>query len=306
MATVTPNIGLVLENSLTATARSNLLKIDSLGSTFLVDSQQNTVVRSRSGIVFLPNEPSSGGTGLGGEVQFGIDAQPLTTFTVKADNVVLGKAFSLEDAADAGTGTLQVRYKSDESGSVDAGNHVLTLDMEGGSRALVMSDSLRIQGGEVRLTGPADVTLPESGTLVNENSAQTLTNKTLDRLRMSAGSYTSTLQAGNITANQTFILPDVDGTQGQVLTKGAGNALTWTDPAVGNEDVLTWTPGDGATLTYVHNYNSYNVLVQILDNSNNYATIELDQVSRPTPNTVQLVSNIVPPNNWTVLIKEIS
>lgn len=306
MATITPNIGLVLENSLTSVARANLLKIDSLGSTFLVDSQQNTVVRSRSNIVFLPNEPSSGGTGIAGDVQFGIDAQPLGTFIVKAATVELGSGVSIADTAAGSSGRLALVYKSDYSGSLDNTERSLTIDTEGGSRALVMSDNLHIQGGEVRLIGPATVTLPESGTLVNRTATETLTNKTLDKLRMTAGSYTSTLQAGNITANQTFILPDSDGTQGQVLAKGAGNTLVWDTPAVGNEDVYTWTPADGTTLTIVHNYNTYNVLVQILDNTNSYANIEVDAVSRPTPNTLQLVSTSIPPNNWTVLIKEIS
>lgn len=305
MATTTPNIGLVLEDNLTSTARSNLLKLDSLGSTFLVDSRQNTVIRSRSDIILLPNEPSSGGTGVGGSLQVGIEAQPLTALTIYSDDVTLGSGFSLLDTASGSTGTLKFVYKSDLTGSLDNGARQLTIDTEGENRDLVMSGSLHVLGGEVRLTGPASVTLPESGTLVNQNSAETLTNKSLDALRLVSGAYNVVVQTPTLTESYSLTLPDDSGTTGQVLTKGAGTALSWSDPAVGNEDVFTWANAEGTTLTIVHNYNSYNILVQVLDNDNDYATIELDQVTRPTPNTVQLVSSSAPPTTWTVLVKEI-
>lgn len=305
MATTTPNIGLVLEDTLTSTARSNLLKLDSLGSTFLVDSRQNTVIRSRSDILLLPNEPSSGGTGVGGVVQLGTPAQPLTSFLINVDNVTLGSGFTILDTATSSTGSLKFVYKSDTTGSLDNGARQLTLDVEGSDRTLVMSGNLHVLGGEVRLTGPADVTLPASGTLVNRNDVETLTNKSLDALRLISGSYAVTVQTPTLPSSYSLTLPETGGETGQVLSKGVDNALAWIDPATGNEDVFAWEPADGSTLTIVHGYNSYNILVQVLDNSNNYANIELDQVTRPTPNTVQLVSNTIPPNNWTVLVKEI-
>jgi hypothetical protein len=155
--------------------------------------------------------------------------------------------------------------------------------------------------------GPADVILPASGTLVNQNNVETLTNKTLDSLRLTAGSYVQTIQAGALAANATYVLPATVGVAGQVLTKSTGNNLTWADSASGttNDASYDWLPSDGATLTIVHGLNSFKLLVQILDNANNYANIEVDQVLRPTVNTLQLQSSTIPNSTWTVLIRKI-
>lgn len=307
MSTLTPNLGLILEPTLTPTAKKNLLRLDSLGSTFLTDSQQNTIIRSRSNILLLPNEASAGGSGTGGSVQFGTANQPLTTLTFYANTVSMGTGVALLDSATNGTGKLTLKYNSTLNGPLDATDRELTIDVEEGNRVLRLSDSLHILGGEVRLTGPANVTLPASGQLVNQNSPETLSNKTLDILRISAGSNSYSIAAPSLASPISLTLPQTPGTPGQYLTKSSGNELTWSDPiGAGNELTTTWTNAQGPSLTIVHGFNSYGIQVEILDNGNNYATIEVENVLRPNLNTVQLVSNLAPPSSWTVLLKEIA
>lgn len=302
--TTTPNLGLVLESTLTPIARKNLQRIDSLGATFLLDSQQNTIVRSRGNILIVPNEASAGGSGTGGVVQFGTPNQPLEYLMFHANTVSLGSGVVLSDAATGGTRLLTLRYNSTISGPVETAQDLtFTIDVDGGNRALRLSSDLHIEGGEVRLTGPANVILPSSGTLVNRDSAENLTNKTLDTLRLQAGLFKYTVQTPSIIADRNLVLPPTPGTIGQILTKGTGDTTEWTDPPGTQALNTTWTAAQGNTLTIVHNWNTQYVHVEILDNENNYATVEINDVLRPNSNVVQLVSNSAPQSAWTVMLK---
>lgn len=311
MATLTPNLKLIIESNLTDSARKNLNTIDSLGATLRLDSSQNLLYRSANGILFLPNNASVGGTGSGGTIQFGTASQPSSSVTFNADTVSFSSALSLIDSAAGGTSSLSISYKSDIEGSAALSDSALLIDVgDGGdSRSLTLSHNLTISGGTVRLSGPADVTLPETGTLVNQNNVETLSNKTLDRLRLTDGSFTASLRAAALTENTNYVLPVDSGTVGQVLRKGSGEQLEWatvSNLSVGSETADTWFSADGLIKTINHGLGTHQITVEVLDTGNDYATILVDSVTRPTDNTVVLTASEAPNTHWLVLIKEIS
>lgn len=80
--TLTPNLGLRLDSNLTANAKYNLQTLDTIGGIVTVDSTGTTRMRGRLGLAFTANDASVGGSGTGGTVTFGTQAQPLTSFTV--------------------------------------------------------------------------------------------------------------------------------------------------------------------------------------------------------------------------------
>lgn len=67
----------------------------------------------------------------------------------------------------------------------------------------------------------------------------------------------------------------------------------------------SWIIADGTTKTVTHNWGSQKIQVEVLDNSNGYATINMSSVQRPTINTVVITSTDVPASTWTILLKEI-
>lgn len=114
----------------------------------------------------------------------------------------------------------------------------------------------------------------------------------------------------NIPADYTLIFPETDGSANQVLqTDGSGNLgwATLTGLNIGQELAVLWSPANGATKTIVHNFASYNTMVQILDSGNNYQNIDIDNIERPDNNTIVLSASSAPSlNNYIVLIKQIT
>lgn len=119
--------------------------------------------------------------------------------------------------------------------------------------------------------------------------------------------YSVSIAAPTLSADYTLTLPEDAGTNEQLLaTDGSGN-LYWATVSgldQGSEGAFSWVAADGATKTITHGYNSQNVIVQVLDVEDNYRSVEVDSISRPTANTVILESSVIPVN-WVVLLKEI-
>lgn len=179
--TLTPNLKLRIDSKLTSNAKYNLQRIDLLGATFLVDSTNTLNIRSQTDILIDPNSPDLGGSGQG-SVIIGDANRKLISLTVHADELLLDGAFNLEDQASGSTGKLGLVYKSDINGSLDNSARVLTIDVDGADRNLVLGGNLSLIGNDLILnaTGPTDVILPESGTLSTLAGVETLTNKTID------------------------------------------------------------------------------------------------------------------------------
>lgn len=82
MATLTRNLKLRLSSDLSSDARYNLERIDQLGTTFSIDSNNNTVVRAAGDIQFRPKDNSVGGTGSDGIIEFGDLTQRLSNVLI--------------------------------------------------------------------------------------------------------------------------------------------------------------------------------------------------------------------------------
>lgn len=98
----------------------------------------------------------------------------------------------------------------------------------------------------------------------------------------------------------------VSNTEFQYLSGVTGDIQTQIDNLSGaNQLASTWVTGDGASKTITHNFGTVNIMVQVLDASDNYRTIEMDSVMRPNSNDVTLIASEAPSTSWIVLLTQI-
>jgi len=308
VATLTPNLKLVLENSLSATARANLLKIDTLGGLMNVDTTATAQIRSARDIVLVPNSPDVGGTGTGGTVQFGRAGQPLAQLAIFSESFESDN-LSLKDTTSGSEAKLQLNFAS--GNALNTGTYSLELNVTAPvGVTLSLGGNLETTGGNLSLllSDDSELTLPTTGTLATLDGAEAFSNKSLDALTIrGSGSYSASLDATAITESYSLQLPETAGLPGQILARTGTYGLEWLTVNVsqnGGELASVWTPALGGTVNLAHSLNSRQLLVQVLDTADNYATIEVT-VKRLSDSVIQLNSTTTPPNDWLVLIKEI-
>lgn len=228
--TLTSNIKLAVDDNLTPSAKSNLFKIDTLGSLYKTDTNANARIRSQRDIYIQPHDPDIGGTGTGGSIFLGTADQPVSAINLNA-------------------------------------------------------------------------------TALNVNATLTSSELSTSLLTLTNSGFTLGLQAPTLTSNVTLTLPANDGDPNQVLTTNGSGTLTWTSVAgagsFGSELAATWNAGDGTSKTVTHNFNSRQIIVQVIDPNDSYRTVEVDETLRPTLNTIQLNSSMAPSSSWIVLLKQI-
>lgn len=180
--TLTRNLKLRIDSNLTANAKSNLEKIDLLGSTFLVDSANTLRIRSSSDISIEPESPDLGGSALGGNLSIGNPSQYLSSIILNTSSLDLTAPLGLQDQAvlPAVARYLRLRYSSGLADTTS--DRVLTVDPQGADRSLVLGGSYSQLGGSLSLTltGDSTLTLPLTGTLATLAGFETLTHKTID------------------------------------------------------------------------------------------------------------------------------
>jgi len=71
----TPNLRLRIEEDLTADAIYNLQRLDELGAVFKLSTSSTVELSSAEDVIIQPNNPSAGGTGIGGLVRIGSNSQ---------------------------------------------------------------------------------------------------------------------------------------------------------------------------------------------------------------------------------------
>lgn len=183
--TLSRNLKLRIDSNLTANSKYNLERLDLLGSTFLVDSTNQLNVRSSSNILIEPESADIGGSGVGGTVSIGTASHDIDTLLVYATNFNLSTNLGLADQAIGGTRNLLVRYKSDLNSAVDtAADRVLSVDLDGANRSLVLGGSLSQLGGDLtlNLSGTTSINIPQTGTLSTLSGVEILTNKTISAI----------------------------------------------------------------------------------------------------------------------------
>lgn len=223
--TLTPNLKLRLSAGLTADARYNLNRIDTLASQVRVDSLQNTVIRSIRDIYIQPNSPDVGGSGTGGSVVIGTEDQPLTLLNVYSTQTIFSTGITLQDSSsDYG---LNVRYNSALDGLADTQDRTLTVDTQGADRSVILGGNLTTdQNISLSASGPVSLSIPTVGTLTARDTVDTLTNKTLTDVSnvVSADTLTTgTLNPARISTNSIALNKLVNGTAGQlIIANGSG------------------------------------------------------------------------------------
>lgn len=182
MTTVlTPNLRLRLSDDLTADAKYNLNRLDTIGGTTQVLTSGDVLIRSAENIQLVPKSADLGGLGRGGLVDIGSAAGQITAHRIYADVTQFEGTLRLLDLAPGGTFYLNLQFDSDGSATAD---RTLALNLGDGDRVLTLGADLTVATGSVTLTAASlltgsSVTLPETGTLATLDGEETLTNKTV-------------------------------------------------------------------------------------------------------------------------------
>lgn len=261
--TLSRYLRLKLDSNLTANAKYNLERIDTLGSTFSVDSSNQLDIRSESDISIEPNSADLGGTGTGGTTSVGNSQHELDLFEVYATLVNFSDSVGLLDSASSGTKYLRLKYKSDLNGSADTtADRVISVDPEGADRILRLAGNLVLggdfttSGGDLSLTLASDLALS-----IPANSSGYLSNN---------GS----------------------GTLSWIAISGAGDVLGAT---------AVWVTGDGATKVVTHALASDDVEVTVYDEFDDL--IWVDSISIDSTSQITLISSEAPSSSWKVVLQ---
>ena len=165
----TRNLRLFLSSGLTAEARANLEIIDRLADNTFIESTETITFRAKTNIVLQPAAEDLNGVPNQGTISVGT-----------ANN----KALSL-DFYPVSVATFHAPVKINNRltlTSSDTVDSTLTVNTGGSSRVLTLGGNLSTSGAiTLQALGSASVTIPTGEqTLVNTNSAQTISNKTID------------------------------------------------------------------------------------------------------------------------------
>lgn len=228
--TLTNNLKLRLDSNLTANAKYNLQRIDSLAGITSIDQEDDVNIRSVANIQLRPEDASVGGSGVGGQVILGESSQPLELLTIYTTESILGNTFSSNDQATGGTKRLIFQYKSDLNGSTDGGaNRTLSFDLDGADRSLIIGGNLEITGASLiaRMTASSDVTFPLTGTLATLAGSEILTNKTIDidgpnlifNLRNSAVAANAAIAYSKLNLSNSIVNADINSSAAIAYTK---------------------------------------------------------------------------------------
>jgi len=323
--TTTPNLKLRISDSLTADAKYNLERIDGLAGIFSLDLGENTLIRSIGNISLLPHDPSRGGDGVPGVISLGTADQPIANLQVYAQSVQFTTLIGLKDQAVGSTKQLNISYKSDLNGLADnTADRSLTIDLDGANRALILGGDFNLQGN-LSLTSSFNQSLvlpPDYG-----SAGQTLQTDGAGNLSWVSAAGSGTVTSVSLSAPAEFSVSGSpitsSGTLVLGLTTQAANQV-WAGPVSGPDATpsfrsLTladfplsslnaaypWTTADGASLTINHSFNSQQLMVEVLDVDNNYETISMQQITRPSNSQLQLTASSAPAGNWIVLVNKI-
>ncbi len=267
--TLTPSLKLRVPDSLTADSRFNLYKIDDLASRFILEADESTSVKAITNIQIIPNDVSTGGSGIGGTIDLGEVRLPGDELDAINIYGPLNLQFPAlwKDQGTSGTAYLSVTYNSTLSGAVDLVDRALAIDVQGADRQLILGGDLSLGGSfsttspynlALTLTGNTALTLPTVGTVATLAGAEVLTNKTIDASLNTLSNITNTsiaaaagIDYSKLDLALSILNSDISPTAAIDLTKLdalAAGAVVVTGPS-GYLEVSTVTAAELSTLS---------------------------------------------------------
>lgn len=271
--TLSRYLKLKIADDLSADAKYNLTKIDSLGATFITDSTELLAIRSQEDIVIEPASPDLGGAG-SGTLSLGQDDNPAAV-------EVFSSAFRLRSALGLLNSTPnQPQTFLSLASAVEDLDLTLTVGLDGANRNITFGqDGVVVTEDASQILTNKDIdgllnpisnifysSLLLSNSIVNSDiatSAAIATSKLAGPLTDVTGNGLGTLAGQNsvsLTTDVTGILPITSGGTGATTAAGAaaallplysGNALSVLRVNV-TEDGIEWASGAGAgTVTLV-------------------------------------------------------
>lgn len=140
-STLTRYLKLKVAADLSADAKYNLNRIDSLGFLATVNDDDSLNLVARGDIDIEPNSPSVGGDGINGTINLGIsrtNASNNIDVVSHAKSFLIKAGFKLANQASTATNSLQLDFNSAADLSTD---RTLTVDVDSANRSLVVKDS---------------------------------------------------------------------------------------------------------------------------------------------------------------------
>lgn len=328
MFTLTPNLKLRVNADLTADSIYNLNRIDTVGLAVTTDSTGQIKIRSRLNILLEPDSIDINGEGLGGVINLGDTGRPILNVNVNSQNLNLvqtelnlrdsslvfllglNKLTLLPPSSISTDFTLTLPDNTGQAGFnlVTDGNGVLSWAEPDPS---LLTNHIEFGGvGDVRLSvdtlGLGDILASAAGLTIKSDRISNLmvaADAAISYSKLAALSFdrvltsgaTGVIETSAITPTELSQLAGVTGNiQSQINSLGGGNQFT-----------EVWQPSDGATKVITHPLDSQSIQIQVLNISNDYATIEVSSVTRPDTDTVTLISSEAPSNNWLVLLTKV-
>jgi hypothetical protein len=206
--TISRYLKLKIADDLSADAKYNLQRIDSLGasigSTFVTGLGDKLSILSRGDIQLVANDSSIGGPGSGGTITLG-DSSNLATVVIEGAAFRLNCGLGLKNAATSANNYLTVSF-------LNAAN-------------LTTPQSLTIGVG----TGNRSITFPEDGVVVTSDATQTLTNKTLS----GASNTLSNIGYSSLILTNSIVNADVSSSAAIATSKLSGPLTAVTGNGLG-------------------------------------------------------------------------
>jgi hypothetical protein len=280
--TLSTNLKLRISSDLTADSIYNLNKIDTLGAFNKSDTLGNSLLKAISDILIQPNSSDVGGTGSGGSVIIGEEGNLIDSLQVFSSLLSLSGSLSLTN----GTNSISLSLPSG-----------LGTDL-----SFTLPSSLGVSG-QVLVSDGAGGMEWQTGTVSDITDAQISSNAAISLSKLATLATDKVLVS---TAQGVISTSSISGTELSYLSGATSNLQAQINSISGtNQLAVEWVPGDGLTRTVVHNFGSQNILIQVLNTSANYATIEVESVTRPDTNTAVLTATELPVSSWLILLTQI-
>lgn len=277
---LTTNLKLRVSSDLTSDAIYNLNKLDTLGLSNKVDSTGTYNLKSAADIRIEPNSTDLGGTGVGGKVTVGQPGVPIESFQINADNLLLRDcSLKFSDGVNAVTLTLPTLSTST--------TYILPASDGSSGEVLKTNGSGTLSWGTL-----SDITNSQISTSAGISLSKLETIAT-DKVLIS--SSTGIISTSSVSPTElSYLSGATSNLQAQINLLGGANQLT-----------TEWVPGDGLTKTITHGFNTRNIIVQVLNSDNDYSTIDVESITRPTDTTVVLTASELPVTSWTILLTQV-